>query len=390
MNLDLIDNSLSVGPYLIKEYSNNKLVLAKNNDINVEIKGGNNRYTIYGIHIDIDENASNEIYVLNKYKKGLIDYAKVPVEQIKNERDLLDTHYLVNSNSITLNLNTCDEMLWEELFGVNGNIVKTNLNDYWNVKPAMSNDNFIKGLKLAINRNELAEINNTTPTLSYFSNYFSSDAGHLNPYNYSTYHNEALLNYYGSEEIINNFGYDLEKARKYFSMAANELLQSGKYKVGDTIEIEICWQTNQYIIDYATYIENYLENAFNDHSVCNNQLSLDIINTSVVVWSDIFYNKLFNGHYDMAQGMISAGTFNSINAFETFKSNNTSNLTLNWGVDTNSINLPIEYNGKQFSYNALWAASDHGTYINLKGAESNIFDATILSNTLRCGKRAYF
>jgi hypothetical protein len=67
---------------------------------------------------------------------------------------------------------------------------------------------------------------------------------------------------------------------------------------------------------------------------------------------------------------------------EVLKSDNSSGFTLNWGTDTNSIDQLIEYNGKKFTYDALWQAADTGTVVDASGKNATLYDAVLVSNTL--------
>jgi hypothetical protein len=378
---NLINTSLSVGPYLIDFFNQNELILKKNNYINKNIIGGDNRYNFSNIHITIDEKANDAEYVYNLYKDGLVDFANVPTKFIQNEINQNDT-YAIDGTPVSLNMNTCNQEMWEYLFGENGSIVKTDKENYWDLKPAMSNTNFIKGLQLSINRIEMANNLNTTPTLSFFAKYFYYDLENSIPYIYTKYHNENIINYYGNENIVKNFGFDLIEARKYFKIAANELLNNNLYQENDVIEIEICWQNQDQVNTYGEYIKQYLETAFNHQSVCNNKLTLKVNNTYTEIWSDVFYKKMMCGQYDLCYGFFSFGTNNLVKFFDLFKSNNSSGMTLNWGIDTNSINYLIEYNNQYFTYDALWMIVDHGGYVNNLGAEAILYDAVLVSNVL--------
>jgi len=57
---------------------------------------------------------------------------------------------------------------------------------------------------------------------------------------------------------------------------------------------------------------------------------------------------------------------------EVLKSDNSSTFTLNWGIDTNSVDGTLVFDNKVWSYDALWTASDQGAYVE-KGQNSKLF-----------------
>ena len=69
------------------------------------------------------------------------------------------------------------------------------------------------------------------------------------------------------------------------------------------------------------------------------------------------------GQFDIGLGGINGNPLNPLNFIEVLKSDNSSRFTLNWGVDTNECTKAIEYDGKYWSFDALWSAADRGAYV---------------------------
>ena len=71
------------------------------------------------------------------------------------------------------------------------------------------------------------------------------------------------------------------------------------------------------------------------------------------------------GQFDLGFGSVSGNSYNPLNFLEVLKSDNSSGFTLNWGIDTNEINVKnsISYKDKAWSFDALWTAADQGAYV---------------------------
>ena len=380
-----VDTALSTGPYVVELWNaDTEFAFKKNTVLNPAINGGEHRYQIPGVHVNImPSTTSDPLAAFEAWKAGKIDACGIPSDKISEEVNAKGTQQTRGSSTTKLNVNTCDEATWEALFGENGSITQTAKEDYWDLEPALSNDSFVKGLGLALNRKEYAEKRGVTPSVNYFSDAYLSNPEDGMSYNQTEAHRQALLSYYDDDEsLLANYGYDRDYAIVYFQEAVEQLFAEGAYNEGDTITIEICWQAESQIQTSGADIEAYLEGAFNDAAVCGNKLTLDIQNTFVPVWSDVYYKKMMVGQFDIGFGGISGNTLNPLNFMEVLKSDNSSGFTLNWGTDTNSTDQLIEYNGKKFTYDALWQAADTGTVVDASGKNATLYDAVLVSNTL--------
>ena len=274
---------------------------------------------------------------------------------------------------IKLNLNTCSEREWERYFGVAGSAVQTQKEDYWEVEPAMSNHNFLKGLSLAINRVRLAEKNNKLPCVNLMhAEMISNDDYSVTfdtSYLESSYH-KAVINDLVSD--TDGYGYSFERAKQYFIDASNELINKGFYKSGDVVEIEIAWSNYDQLNDMHRYIKEDLEKAFNN---IDNPLTLKVNSYLGDNWSDVYYKKAMVGKYDISFGSISSSTSSWRNNPLACSLTDTSRnyWCLNFGEETNDINGEIVYKNKIFSFESLLTAvyegvfASRGMYYQLSG-----------------------
>ena len=147
-------------------------------------------------------------------------------------------------------------------------------------------------------------------------------------------------------------------------MALTELEAEGAYTPGTkenptVIHIELAWMYPTHEENYHNEIKNFFETAFNDDSVCGGvyQLSADFWVGNA--WSDVYYNKLMVGQYDLGFGSISGNSLDPIGFFNVLSSDPviSGSFTLNWGTDTNDpAAYPIVYDGMRWSFDALYNA----------------------------------
>ncbi len=267
--------------------------------------------------------------------------------------------------SYKLNLNTCNQLEWERYFGVGGYVCQTAKEDYWEVEPAMSNTDFLKGIRYAIDKVRLAEANDMNPKVDIYHNEMVVDSENQiytadSSYRDSIYHQQVV------NELIegtDGYGYSFEKAKKHFINASNELINQGIYKSGDEIEIEISWQMKDQIQSMHRYIKEDLEKAFN---VEENPLRLKVTHYVSDVWSDVYYKKAMKGQYDISFGTISGSTssWRNMNLLPLCITNPNRNYwCLNYGEDTNDVTGDLVYDNKIYSFESLLTAVNPGVFV---------------------------
>ena len=350
------DHWLSTGPYTVEAWDKDQQIVFKRNPN----WNDGEHYNIAGVHLNILAAASQDPEAaLKEYEANRIHACGIPSTKLKEYMDSPEATTTADSSTYKLNLNTCDEATWESLFGVNGTVTQTPKSQYWKVEPAMHNKDFVDGLSFALNRKELAESLGRTATANYFGSAYMSDPESGIAYNATQQHKDAVSSLI-DEDVTDEYGYSLEAAKTSFKKAADQLIADGVYKKGDTIEIEIAWQTTAQISNTHDPIKKYYEDAFNTP---DNPLKLSVKSWVGAVWSDVYYVKMMTGQFDIGFGSISGNTYNPLNFLEVLKSDNSSGFTLNWGLDTNSVDGNLVYDDQVWSFDALWTAADQGAYI---------------------------
>lgn len=352
-----VDTTLATGPYVLETWEEDKLITFKKNELYYD-------KTLYqgweGVHVAILPATKEDTEAAyREFEAGKLTSCGIPstkLQELKNDPRACKT---VGSSTTKLNINTCTQEQWEKLFGKNGTITQTDPENYWQVEPALSNSNFVKGLSYAINRVEFAEALGRTASVNYFGSAYMGDPENGLAYNNSQAHKDAVAELL---EGTDGYGYSLEKARAYFKKACEELLASGAYKEGDKIVLEMAWQAQRNVEQIQKPIEKYWTEAFNHESVCGNKLTLELKSFVPEQWSDVYYKKMMVGQYDIGFGGINGNTLNPLNFFEVLKSDNSSGFTLNWGVDTNKVSKDLIWDGQAWSFDALWQAAETGGY----------------------------
>ena len=361
-----VDNWLCTGPYMFEAWdTDQQIVFKRNPNWNPE---DTVHYQIAGVHYNILPAAKTDPEAgLNQFLAKKIHAVGIPstkLDQYKNDPRTVVTG---DDSTYKLNLNTCDQNTWNKLFGVNGTITQTPKSQYWACEPAMANKDFVNGLSFALNRKQLAETLGTTPSANFFGNGYMSDPENGVAYNSTEEHENAVKS---KIEGTDGFGYSLEKAKASFKKAAEDLIEQGVYKTGDTIEIEIAWQSASQVTREHSLLKQYFEAAFNTD---DNPLKLEVKAWTAPVWSDVYYKKMMVGQFDIGFGSISGNSLNPLSFLNVLSTDPEINegFCLNWGLDTNSVDGTLVYGGEAYSFDALWKAADSGTIIS-QGANAPI------------------
>lgn len=372
----VINNVLCVGPYYLESWSKGQqTVFARNgkpdDPANMRwFEVTNDRYKIPGVVITVYTAATQkDDAIYENFQKGLLDSTNIP--QSRMSEKLGTDKQTQGDSTFKLNVNSCTQDRWNELFGNNGKILHLGDNAY-RVKPWMSNRNFLKGLHWSIKRVEFAEKRGVTPSVNYFANSYMSDGENGVSYNSTSEHEDAIANFTNE-----NYGYSEARAVGYFRTAVQELLNQGLIERGTknnpkVINIHIRWMYQSDINDYGQEIAGYFQTAFNNDAVSQGTIKLVVQQDAVAQWDQVYNDYLMQGKYDLAFGAISGNTLNPLNFLEVLRSDNSSGFTLNWGADTGIVDPvnPIRYNGKVWSFDALWEAGDHGSVVK-KGVSAN-------------------
>ena len=372
----ILDYTLCLGAYTLTEWKKLQAITFKTNTNWFE-KTERNRYKIDGVYYRVYDTSTDSEKLWKQLEAGNLDSAGVPTSKIKEwNKPSQNVFQTKGDSTFKLNVNSCTKAQWEELFGKNGKISKGNK---WDVKPWMSNQDFLDGLFYSINRKAFADKRGVTPSVNYFSNAYqmrnSKGGKSYNEYSLEkakggqgkNFHEEAVKGY------AENYGYNKDKAIQCFRNAVQQLSRLGDKGIvlgtrekPTNITIHIRWMYQTDIKEYGEDIKSYFESAFNDPSVCGGRVKLTVKQAAVTNWEDVYNKFMMKGCFDLGFGAISGNTYNPLNFMEVLKSDNSSNFTLNWGPDTSKVDEknPIVYDGKKWSFDALWEVADHGGLVD--------------------------
>ena len=385
-NGDILDYFLCLGAFTVSKWEKRQEIIFDRNDEFFE-RAKYGRYNIPGVSIRVISNATqNPNAIYNEFGKGTLDATGIPTDYISSEVGKPGVLETKGDSTFKLNVNSCTQEQWNKLFGPNGTIHK---NSNWKVKPWMSNEDFLNGLFFSINRPEFAAKRGVRPSINYFSDAYLSDPMSGTSYNSTEEHKDAVKAFEVYNGDQNMYGFNYTRAVNSFKRAVNTLLNDGSVKRGDTITIDIKWMNTSDPDEYGNDIIKYFQDAFNDPSVSNGAVTLKVTQAAAsdTNWQQV-YDDMRAGEFDLGFGAISGNTYNPLNFLEVLKSDNSSTFTLNWGTDTSVVDdrHPLVYGEQSWSFDALWAAADHGSVVEngraVKSVKKSYLDnVTDLSGT---------
>ena len=360
-NNAIIDKTICLGAYTLTKWVKESEIVFARNDNWFEYTPSGQKYQIPGVYMRKVDVSTDTEKNWKQLEAGNIDSAGVPTSKVEENRGRDGIYETKGDATFKLNINSCTQEEWDKLFGPGGSIHPDT--DYWKIKPWMSNSDFLDGLFYSIDREAFARKRGVNPSVNYFSNaYQMRNAEKGSSYNATQAHKDAVKGY--SED----YGYDLNKAIDCFRNAVKQLskdpdkLVLGSKENPTIINIHIRWMYSTDKKEYGEDIAYYFERAFNDDSVCGGRVKLKVEQDYVTFWEDVYTKWMMQGRFDLAFGAISGNTYNPLNFMEVLKSDNSSQFTLNWGTDTSKVDEknPIIYDGKKWSFDALWEVADHG------------------------------
>ena len=386
-SLTPVDNSLSLGSYVLEAWDTDKLIAFSKNPNYVYAE---DYYKIKGIHMAILPGAQEDPNLaFEEFLAGKLDSSGIPQEYLDQYKNDTRTKTTTGSSNFKLNVNATDAKTWEYLFGEKGVVCRTEKSDYWTVEPALSNPHFVKALSLSIDRLTFASARGSVGSVNYLSSAYMSDPENNISYNASNAHKNAVASLLRDTD---GNGYSLENAREYFKLALEELVADEHYVAGTAenptvIELQVAWMYTSQETTYHKEIEQYLETAFNHESVHGNKFKLDVQFWVGSQWSDVYYNKMMRGQFDIGFGAISGNTLNPLDFVGVLSSdqNISGELTLNWGTNTNDAKADVlVYNGVQWSFDALWKAAN-ATALVENGALISPFGGALVEDAVDNG-----
>ena len=323
------------------------------------------------MHIKIFPAAKDDtMAVLNEFLAGHFDGSgTIPQDVLDQYRNDPRTRNTTGSSNFKLNVNATDPETWEYLFGEEGFVSQTMKEDYWTLKPVMSNRHFVQALGFSIDRLTYANARGNIPSVEYLASSYMSDPENGISYSSTAAHKTAVQTLLDGTD---GHGYSLELARDYFRMAMTELEAAGAYTPGTKetptiVNFEIAWMYPTDEEKSHNEIKNYFETAFNDESVTGGAYQLQVDFWVGNEWSDVYYNKLMVGQYDLGFGAISGNALDPIGFVSVLSSDPdlSGHFTLNWGTDTNDPSVfPLVYNNQRYSFDGLYKATNGNAIIS--------------------------
>lgn len=207
----------------------------------------------------------------------------------------------------------------------------------WVPEPILNNQDFKMALYHAIDRKKLAEeVLKTSQTQMYlFTNAYVVEAETGIPFR-DTEHGMSV----GADLSPSTHGYNFDAAKAYYEKALDELVEAGVYAAGDEITIEFYFfsgsETQELL---GAYLKDAFEAAFNSEKH-NIKVTLDAMPKE---FPGIYYDHMMIGEFDTAIGGISGSSLDAASFLDTYSSDNRTNFTLNWGIDTAVPEIEVTY-----------------------------------------------
>ena len=385
----ILENVLCVGPYMLEDWRTDKEIVFKRNDDwfeYVNTQGTQKaRYRIDGVHFLIVTAATQrDDAIYDQFNAGLLDQTGIPASRMSEK--VGSDKPTKGDATFKLNVNSCTQERWDDLFWSNKYPDVKKPTQHRNVHPWMSNKNFLDGLFWSINRAEFAESKGSTASYNYFADAYMDDPINGHSYNASDAHIKAENDF--DPMLKSSGGYSPSKATSSFKAAIKELeddgyITAGSYSSPTPLTIQIEWMYTNDETTYGQDIANYFYAAFDRNLPELAGYKLNVTHHADTNWEKVYNDHLMVGDFDLGFGAISGNTLNPLNFMEVLKSDNSSGFTLNWGKDTalvdddDPITFDIEEGGRtvtrEWSFDAAWAAADHGAVVQNGKAVDSVY-----------------
>lgn len=358
-----LDTTLSLGPYIL-EQSDTTMNVYKRNDDWYEV--GNGRYNIEGIKITyLAASSSDTNAAFKEFLNGSLDACSIPKDYINQYKDDSRTTQTQGDSTFKLNINSCTQEEWDEIFINHPDASTYNGGKTYNCKPLMSNDNFLDALSFSIDRKTFAENRGVIPSQSYFAPSYLWDPEEGSSYEDTPQHKAVL-----SEYSPSTYGYNESVAVTLMDQAIEEEINKGNYSgYNDSETIKIEWMNTTDTDEYGKEITGYFETVFKKTDAYKNGFRITFENGDGNTDYQVVYNTMKSGAYDLGFGSISGMQNDPLGFLEVLKTDNSSGFTLNYGKDTSKVDEedPIIYDGKKWSFDGLWYAANKGAVISEDG-----------------------
>ncbi len=232
-------------------------------------------------------------------------------------------------------------------------------------EPILANQDFKRAMYFAIDRQELAEgVMKTSQTQQFL---FTS-AYFVDPASGVPFRNTEEADRVANGLSPDTYGFNPDLAEAYWTAAIDALVADGTYSPGDTISMELrVFSGSESQVLFGEFIETSFENIFNSEE---HDISVDIT-VVPTAFPDIYYNFMMTGDFDLSIGGISGSTLDAASFLDVFADDNRGGFTLNWGIDTSTAEIEVEYFNpylgeevrELWSYNAITSVLNGEKYI---------------------------
>ena len=357
-NTTPVDNLLSAGPYILERSSAQEAVYSRNADFVTKFETG--RYNIEGLVLHyLPSMGTNSNSAFLEFLDDNLDAASIPKDYINQYRGDTRTTVTQGDSTFKLNVNSCTQEEWNAIFGPNGSNPNGGLN--YTIEPLMSNDKFVQALSYAIDRETFAANRGNVPSQDYFADAYMWEPEQGYSYNDTPQHLANL-----ADRSPSTYGYNLDVAVSLMDQAIQEEINKGTYDgMQDSATIEISWMNTTDARDFGDEILTYWREAFELTDAARAGFNLVFTQDNGATDYQQVYTKMRQGQFDIGFGSISGMNLDPLGFMEVLKSNNEAGFTLNYSGDTSVISntTPIYYDGKKWSYDALWEAANNGAII---------------------------
>ena len=320
---------------------------------------------------------ASEETAFQDFIEGKLDTSPIPTDRVEEFLDDLRMHSAPDMTTYRLAING---------FGTEENrdayieqYPDMGINETYTPEPILQYLEMKQALQFGIDRNGLIDEAQKfyVPAYTLFSPTYFVD-------------NEGGLSIRGTSEgasILDDFGkgtdgYEPSMAVEYFKQAVTKAISDGFYTAGTaenytTIEINFLLSN---LGEYGSYIGSNIEEQYESILVDDeNFVNVDIV--LVLAGSYMGYNNsILTAGIDLAITGISGSLLCPLSFLDTFRDDNPTGFTFNYGIDTHSVNVPLSYRNIEgeivhelWSFNALSEAFIGKTYIK-DGDIQTVFD----------------
>jgi len=354
-------NVLSIGSYVPTYWEKDKTIAYRKNTTYFE----KDRSHYDGVKEVVISGTGADKTTYEAFLHNELDMVDIPTDYLDAHKSDANALKTLGATVLKMNVNSCTQAQWEYYFGTEGTI-KTHTEDkYWDIKPIMSNDDFLDGVYFAIDRETLANKLGRNAALSFLSGAYMMDPVDSTPYR-STDAGKSVEKPYTD---VDPNGYSAETSAQLFKKAMTTLEGNGSYTKGTadnptTIELEYIFRYQTTIDNIGSILKYNIETVFN--TACPGYKL--VINETVggASYTDT-YDRMDRGEYDFADGAIQGNTLGTLSFMNCVCSDDLAKgFNLNWGEVTAAVDetSPIVYDNKIWSYDGLYSAATSTSLIS--------------------------